>query len=505
MILDPNTAPWKTMNANTTKPKADVLKAECIRRWRAFIQEEDPAVSKECGAKEPSNKYWSKEKVMQYLCDHPISAARDISFLRAEILKRKDAAKDAEKEAATEKRLLAEAGDKGAKKYKSWTGKYPYLRLIHAIVDNDDIKRAFIHHNDVPSGRMAVENRNTKEAKAANVWQRVADKWNDVGFAPATESLPDLFRDTFAVSETIPHDMVVSFLPPNADKAKERFESMIRVLKLIIPKWEKSGQGDGGGHRQDDDDNPFVDNDDVVDDDNDDDDDDDDDDDAGEGGVAKEKHKWGETKGRGRYSLSKRQDFFQNTNSYVLYMWHIIDKHDLIGTSMSMLSDAVGSLDGARGIPSAIRKSNNNDDNDENNEDELGSIGSKSQSSKSLMSTNDAEEDGLAKSIRSHGEHVLQLAKIKAEEMKKNRALAEAKEKRKRSDAVDQQLLSLRAEKRQLVIRLSLIQPGTDAGLERAISSSIDEVQDDIRKKEMQLDEFNIPTPIKNNRTPEEK
>jgi hypothetical protein len=277
------------------------------------------------------------------------------------------------------------------------------------------------------------------------------------------------------------------------------------VLKLIIPKWEKSGQGDGGGHRQDDDDNPLVDNDDVVDDDDDDDDvdnDDDDDDDDSEGGVAKERRKWGETKGRGRYSLSKRQDFFGNTNSYVLYMWHIIDKHDLIGTSMSMLSDAVGSLDGARGIPSAIRKGNNNDDDEE---DELGSIGSKSQSSKSLKSTNDAEEDGLAKSIRGHGEHVLQLAKIKADEMKKNRALAEAKEKRKRSDAVDQQLLSLRAEKRQLVIRLSSIQPGTDAGLERAISSSIDEVQDDIRKKEMQLDEFNIPTPIKNNRTPEEK
>jgi hypothetical protein len=341
---------------------------------------------------------------------------------------------------------------------------------------------------------MAVENQNTPEAKAANVWQRVADKWNDVSFAPVTESVPDLFHDSFAVSEMIPHDMVMSFLPPNADKAKERFESMIRVLKLIIPKWEKSGQGDGGGHRQDDDDNPFVDNDDVV---------DDDDDDDSEGGVAKEKPKWGETKGRGRYSLSKRQDFFQNTNSYVLYMWHIIDKHDLIGTSMSMLSDAVGSLDGARGIPSAIRKGNNNDDDEE---DELGSIGSKSQSaSKSLKSTNDAEEDGLAKSIRGHGKHVLQLAKIKAEEMKKNRALAEAKEKRKRSDAVDQQLLSLRAEKRQLVIRLSLIQPGTDAGLVCAISSSIDEIQDDIRKKEMQLAEFNMPTPIKKNCTPEEK
>ena len=74
-------------------------------------------------------------------------------------------------------------------------------------------------------------------------------------------------------------------------------------------------------------------------------------------------------KGHGRYYLSKRQDFFQNTNSYVLYMWHIIAKHDLIGTSMSMLSDAVGSHDGARGIPSAIQTSNNNDDNNEDNED----------------------------------------------------------------------------------------------------------------------------------------
>jgi hypothetical protein len=95
---------------------------------------------------------------MLYLCDHPISTARDVSFLQAEILKRKDAAKEAEKEAAIEKRLLAEVADKGAKKYKLWTGKYPYLQLIHAIVDNDDIKHAYIHCNNIPSGRMAVEN-----------------------------------------------------------------------------------------------------------------------------------------------------------------------------------------------------------------------------------------------------------------------------------------------------------------------------------------------------------
>ena len=45
----------------------------------------------------------------------------------------------------------------------------------------------------------------------------------------------------------------------------------------------------------------------------------------------------------------------------------------------------------------------------------------------------------------------------------------------------------------------------TNAALENAISTSIAEVQEDIKKQEMQLIELNLPTPVKNNRTPEEK
>jgi hypothetical protein len=41
--------------------------------------------------------------------------------------------------------------------------------------------------------------------------------------------------------------------------------------------------------------------------------------------------------------------------------------------------------------------------------------------------------------------------------------------------------------------------------LENAISKSIAELQEDIKKKEMQLIELNLPTPVKNNLTPEEK
>jgi hypothetical protein len=499
--LDPNLPPWKNMNANMIKPKVDDLKAECIRRWCAFIRHEQDANK----AKEPSNKYWDRKKLLKYLCDHPISAASEVAFLRAEISKRKETAAAAMEEAAAEKRLL-DAADASAKKYKSWSGKLPYLRLIHTIVDNDNIKRAYIHRNDIPSGRMAVENRNTAEAKAANVWQMVADKWNDVTFTPVTESVPDLFRDHFAASETIPHHMVASFIPPTADKAKERFESMMTILKRIIPKWEKSGQGDEGHHGDDDDNNPIKhqegntdmlddDNEDIISDDNDE-----------EGVVMNKKPKWGEMKGRSRCALSMRQEFFQHSNSYVLYLWHIIAKHDLIGTSMSMLADSVGSLDGARGIPTAIRKTNYDNEISVNyaiNGSDSRSVGSNSATSKF---SHENYEDMLSSSIRDHGTNVMQFAKIKAEEGAKNRAHAEGKEKRKRADVVDQQILSLRAEKRQLIIRLSSMENGSNPAAENAISSSIEEINEDIRKKQLQLAELvEMPTPIKSNRTPEDK
>ena len=71
-------------------------------------------------------------------------------------------------------------------------------------------------------------------------------------------------------------------------------------------------------HGDDDDDNPIKhcnDNNDVLEDDN-------NNSDKVEFGVLKEKQKWGEMKGCSRYALSKRQDFDQNTNSYVNWFIH---------------------------------------------------------------------------------------------------------------------------------------------------------------------------------------
>ena len=64
-----------------------------------------------------------------------------------------------------------------------WIGKYPILHLIHALIDHDEIKRAFLTHHDLTGGGIAVENQNTEETRESSVWQLLANKWNDqLGF-----------------------------------------------------------------------------------------------------------------------------------------------------------------------------------------------------------------------------------------------------------------------------------------------------------------------------------
>ena len=516
-LLDPDARPWKTMKKKSVKPCADDLSEEVLRRWHTFVSGDSSEVERQ-----PHPRNWDKKELMRWLEEYPISAAEDISFLRATVAERKTAAEDATNKSAAQIRKLQGDATTGTEaksttddkknKHKNWTGRYPYLRLMHALVDNDEIKSAYIHRDDAPSGRMTVENRKTPEAQAASVWQMLADKWNDESFAPATEKCTDLHAH-YEVSETIGFDKVNAFIRPTAAKAKDRFESMMLVLKRIIPKWEKSGQGDGGHHGDDDDDNPLKvcdDNKEIID--NDDINDSNESDCSGDSGCSddssvkicdgsadngkkEQQPKWGEFVGRTRFALSKRQDFFQNTNSYVLYLWHLIDKHGLIGTSMNMLADGIGSSDGARGIPSVIGQSSFHS----SCRDDDGSLGSKT------TKGSKTDEDILSVSIQEHGLKLIDFGKMRSDEHQKDRQMMATKAKRKQLDTVEAQLDALRAEKRQLVIQLCTIPVGSNVHLQEAIESSIVEVNSQIERKEKQLADIEMPTPVKSNCTPDDK
>jgi hypothetical protein len=220
-LIDPNAMPWNKLPKKQIKPASDLLRVEINRRWENTLPE---------GGKEPATKNWDKNKLIKWLEEHPIAAADDVAFLKCEVASRKrtaiNAAMENDKEAG--QRLDLDGATKN--KYKSWSGRVPYLRLIHALLDHDNIKTAYVRRGDISSGRMAVENRNTDEAKAASVWQMMADKWNDENFAPATACEPD-WHFHYTSSETITFAMVSEFLPPDAKKVKDRFESMLTLMK----------------------------------------------------------------------------------------------------------------------------------------------------------------------------------------------------------------------------------------------------------------------------------
>ena len=410
---------------------------------------------------------WDKNKLMKWLEDHPIAAADDVSFLKKEVANMARVVINAKKEKNKEKEQLLDL-EGSATKYKSWTGRAPYLRLIHTLIDHDDIKAAYIHRGDIPSGRMAVENRNTEEAKAASVWQMMADKWNDKDFSPATASQPD-WHPHYGASETITFEIVSNFLPPNAEKVKERFESMMTVLKRTIPKWERSGQGEGGINGDDDEYN------------NDDD-----------------KPGFGVLEGRSCFALSKIQDFFENSNSYVIYLWHMIAKHQLISSSMNMLAEGVGSRSGAKGIPSAIRARS------EEENDEI-SVNSKTISSVSTgRKESDNHDDSLSRSIREHASSLNEFAKAKAESSRKKLEHEKQKEKRKRHDKLQLEIGRLQSEKRQFTIQMLSVAPGPQHDvIQNALASSIMELDVAIANNYKQLSDVDTNTPLKSNRSPE--
>ena len=91
-----------------------------------------------------------------WLLDNPATNAVDRAFIFSAVEERITAHVGATLERATlEKSLVSDMFN------KRWTGKEPILRLIHTLVNNDEIKRTYLQRFDLPLDRMVLENRKT--------------------------------------------------------------------------------------------------------------------------------------------------------------------------------------------------------------------------------------------------------------------------------------------------------------------------------------------------------
>ena len=63
-----------------------------------------------------------------------------------------------------------------------------------------------------------------------------------------------------------------------------------------------------------------------------------------------------------RGALESRSSFLNNSQPYLLYLWEILDKYQLLTTSFSALSKKVSSTNGSKGVKSVFRGDDNTDD-----------------------------------------------------------------------------------------------------------------------------------------------
>jgi len=182
----------------------------------------------------PRPNAWTVARAQEWLNNNPITIAGEVAFLKAAIRQHVDTG-GAEG--------VPGAGAAGAR--ANWHGKYPHLRLIHAMVDHDNIKHAYITCGHLPSGRMTVENRNTQATKDKSVWKLLADKWNDPLYFPVT-SVKENTHSDFSRPIALSFEIVSHVQPATVEKVQEKWSSMVLALNRVIQKWERSGQGYGG-------------------------------------------------------------------------------------------------------------------------------------------------------------------------------------------------------------------------------------------------------------------
>ncbi|KAL3826997.1 hypothetical protein ACHAXA_000061, partial [Cyclostephanos tholiformis] len=271
-------------------------------------------------SRKPCPSQWKNPKLMKWLATNPINDELDIAFLT--------------KEAQTRTKLACHAAAFNRKIMLT-------LRATKHGRDNDDAKMLYLKRRDIARGHEEVDGRNSVEKQAVTCWEIISDSWNDPGFNPTTEIVPDLHSD-YLKEINLSHSCVSACHKATPEYVEKRFQGMIVDLKRGIANWEKSGAGDGGC------------------------DDDDCDVSTVDGAGYDEGHElFGSIRGHNQSALSNQHSYFHYCKSYVLYAWHMLEKHGLLRTSFQMLNASISSGDGGSNVPYCVYNDCDDFGNDE--------------------------------------------------------------------------------------------------------------------------------------------
>ena len=139
--------PWSTLSKNALRPPKNTDLAKEVRR-RA-------TASTVRSAPRPSN--WTRNQMIEWLEEHPVSDPMDVQFLTFEVLRLQEVSMRMHQE---QQQFLTMEGVSGAiARGGNWRGLVPYLRVIMTLT-RDDVKSLFLSRGNCLS-RTQLDARNS--------------------------------------------------------------------------------------------------------------------------------------------------------------------------------------------------------------------------------------------------------------------------------------------------------------------------------------------------------
>ena len=215
------------------KPSHEQLFEEIIRRKKTKVPE---------GQYVSYNRQKRTKEMIEWLESNPVDNSKCEEFIRSKVIDILKKKAEMEKEREDQQQGLATVNT------VKWYGPLPSLRLIHCIVDDDEIKKAFLSSFDNLT-RQELDARNSVNSAKPNVWAMISSKWNDKSYKPVSTIYQDL-HDDFLTSHDLSLDTEIGKMGVlGPDKAKEKFYSLKNILLIVKSNWERSGNGDGNVRR----------------------------------------------------------------------------------------------------------------------------------------------------------------------------------------------------------------------------------------------------------------
>ena len=175
----------------------------------------------------------SKAKLVDWLVKNPVSCKTDIEFITDEVNTFLLTLENVNAEKTTDQAAVG----------GNWRGDVPYLRLIHSVLEDDEVRLLYQKSFEIPT-REQLDGRHNKDTKKASVWEAAAELWNDKSFEPVSNLYPYLhenYNKDIDISWNEVSDMGVL----TARKARDKFTSMQSTLNQIYGRWNASGNGAG--------------------------------------------------------------------------------------------------------------------------------------------------------------------------------------------------------------------------------------------------------------------